>query len=319
MKPIFFPFTFISPLTFELLSAFFKQTVVYQISGRNVPDKMQKWYNNGALDIRIPVACDEKKLFQIVKDYRAWVTLHQGSEITFLKTQTDKIPFFDETYASRIRSDIKALGRQDQSQTKPDDLFNTLLFLHAAQEFDLQSNAVNQDLLLFEETEQALITTLKDENEGPYTPIALSKKIAAEDPGHYMTAERIEAWVRLMQYDRQNSGVYITSSKSVLDYLVDKHPDLEKVTRIKAIPAPSKTLQKLDQWRDDLIQQFERIAKNAWPAATDEIMSMPNIPEGDKTISLTLYIMPDKPPLDFFPVLSGKNHFIPKPTMMVEG
>ncbi len=300
MKPIFFPFTYISTLVFKRLTTFFKQTAVYQISAQNIPDNMQKWYNNGLLDIRTPVACDEKKLFQILKDYKEWITLHQGSEIAFLKTQAAKIPFFDETYTSRIRSDIKSPDRQDHAQTRPDELFDTLLFLHAAQEFDLQNDAVNQDLLLLEAIEQTLLDNLKDDNDDASAPVAFSKTIAAEDPGHYMTPERVAAWARLLQHDRQSSGVFITSSTSVLDYLLDRHPDLTRVTRIEAIPAPETTLPKLDQWRNDLMQRFERLAKTHWQAGTYQMLSLPDIPTGDNTVSLTLYIVPGKPPVDFF-------------------
>ena len=107
MKPIYFPFTFISEPIVEALSACFKQTVVYQVSSQKVPEKMQEWSKSGTLDIRIPVEGDEKKLDKILNDYRAWINLNQGSEIAFLKTQVDKIPIFDETYSSKIRDDIK--------------------------------------------------------------------------------------------------------------------------------------------------------------------------------------------------------------------
>ncbi len=300
MKPIYFPFTFISASVFELLSAFFKQTVVYQISSRCVPDTMQEWCNNGTLDIQIPVSCDEKKLIEILEDYRAWVTLHHGSELAFLKTQAGKIPFFDETYTSRIRSDIKSQDRQNQSHIKTDDLFNTMLFLHAAQEFDLQNHEASQDLLALEKIEKTFMNSLIGENEEAYTQTALSKTISAEDPGHYMTAERIEAWARLMQHDQQNSGLYITSSRAVLEYLIDIHPDLEVVTRIDSIPVGNKTVQKKEQWQDDLIKNLTMLAKNAWPSPTGDMIHGPDISEDDRKVSLTLRIAPDKTPFEFF-------------------
>ena len=138
MKPIYFPFTHISPKIFKALSACFRQTVVYQPSSRKVPEKMQAWRKSGGLDIRIPVEGNEKEIDEILKDYWAWVNLHQGSEIAFLKTQADKIPLFDETSTRQIMADIKNKGgRQNRSQEKPDPLFEARLFLHVAQELDL--------------------------------------------------------------------------------------------------------------------------------------------------------------------------------------
>jgi hypothetical protein len=300
MKPIYFPFTFISTSVAEMLSACFKQTAVYQISNRNVPVNMQEWCTNGTLDIQFPVPCDEEKLVEILEDYRSWVTLHQGSEIAFLKTQAEKIPFFNETYASQIRTEIKSQGRQDQGKIKPDELTNTLVFLHAAQEFDLQNHEAGQDLLALEELEKSLMDTLKGEIEGTSSQTALSKTIAAEDPGHYMTAERVDAWTRLMQYDQQNFELYITSSKSVLEYLLDKNIDLEMVTRIDAIPVGNITVQKKEKWQDDLINYLNKLAKSSWPASNGDMIRGPEVTEGGRKVSLTLHIAPEKTPLEFF-------------------
>ena len=62
---------------------------------------MQQLEKSGILDIRIPVKYDGDKLDAIVKQYRSWANLHQGSEIAFLKSRTDKIPFFDENSTDR--------------------------------------------------------------------------------------------------------------------------------------------------------------------------------------------------------------------------
>ncbi|MBU4289417.1 MAG: hypothetical protein KKI12_14750, partial [Proteobacteria bacterium] len=99
MKPIYFPFTYISEPVLEALSAFFKQIVVYQPSSLNVPESMQKLADSGLLEIRIPVKGDENKIDNILKDYKSWANIHQGSEMAFFKMNPDKIPFFDDSSA----------------------------------------------------------------------------------------------------------------------------------------------------------------------------------------------------------------------------
>ena len=79
MKPIYFPFTYISEPVVEATGVCFKQLVVYQPSNQKVPEKMQKWAKSGILDIRVPVKSDEKELDAALRDYKTWVNIHQGS------------------------------------------------------------------------------------------------------------------------------------------------------------------------------------------------------------------------------------------------
>ena len=69
MKPIYFPFTHISDAAVAALSACFKQTVVYQPSRRALPALIQKLADSGLIDVRIPIAGDEKKI-DVILPYR---------------------------------------------------------------------------------------------------------------------------------------------------------------------------------------------------------------------------------------------------------
>jgi len=300
MKPIYFPFTFISKPIVEALSSCFKQTVVYQISSQKVPEKMQEWCKSGTLDIRIPVEGDEKKLDKILEDYRAWINLHQGSEIAFLKTQADKIPIFDETSASQIRDDIKKISRENQSQDKPDDLFYARLFLHITQEFDLQNVELKQDLLLFEAMEQDLMKNLKGENEVSHMETGGNQELKADDPGHYMTKERIKAWTRLMQHDQQVSGLFVTSSRAMLEYLIDIAPEVEKLICFDAIPVFENRVEEMEKWQVGLMESLDMLTTNPLPSSTDGIFDAPEADECDRKVALTLYIVPGETPHDFF-------------------
>lgn len=300
MNPIYFPFTFISKPIVEALSACFKQTAVYQVSSQKVPEKMQEWCESGLLDIRIPVEGDEKKLDKILEDYRAWINLHQGSEIAFLKTQADKIPIFDETSSSRISDEIKKKIRENRSQEKPDSLFNAILFLHIAQEFDLQKVELNQDFVLFGTMEHDLMKNLKGENEDLNNKSLGNRTLEADDPGHYMTKERIMAWTRLMQHDQPISGLFVTSSRAILGYLIDIAPEVEKLICFDAIPVFDKRVEEMERWQVSLMESLDMLVKNPWPSSIDGIFDVPDAEGCDRKVALTLYIVPGETPHNFF-------------------
>lgn len=300
MKPIYFPFTFISKPVCQTLAACFRQTAVYQISSTKVPDEMQKLAKSGILDIRMPVECDGEKLDEILKQYRSWANSHQGSEIAFLKSIADEIPFFDETFARQITADIKSKGaRQNQSQ-KSDPLLNAALFLHLAQEYDMQNLTLNQDLLAIEAMEQNFMKDLKGENHALNEEIAPEKTLEAHDPGHYMTKERMQAWASLMQHDKQASGLFITSSRLMFEHLIDVTPEAEKVLSFDAVPVLDNRVEEIEKWQEELMKNLEMLTTIVWFAKTDSIINAPEIPGCEIKASLTLYIVPGKTPHEFF-------------------
>ena len=301
MKPVYFPFTFMTKPDCQTLAACFRQTAVYQISNQKIPDEMQQWGNSGILDIRIPVKYDEDTLDAILKQYRSWANSHQGSEIAFLKARAEKIPFFDETSIAQITADIKTKGdRKNRSQEKPDPLLNAALFLYLAQEYDMQNLALTQDLQAIEAMEQDFMTDLKGEPHALDEEITLEKTLEIHDPGHYMPKERIQAWTRIMQQDQQGSGLYVTTSRSVFEFLIDTVPEAELVGVVDAIPLVDSRIEVLERWQDELMNQIEMLAAIVWLAKTDPLTPAPEIPECETTVSLTLYIVPGKTPHEFF-------------------
>lgn len=262
---------------------------------------MQQWEKSGILDIRIPVKYDGDKLDAIVKQYRSWANLHQGSEIAFLKSRTDKIPFFDENSTRQITADIKNKGgRQNRSQEKPDPLLNAGLFLHLAQEYDMQNLTLTEDLQSIEAMEQDFMKDLKGDNHALDEEIAPEKTLEVHDPGHYMTKERVHAWTRIMQRDQEGSGFFVTTSRSVFETLIDSAPEAELVGVLDAIPVVDNEVEVLETWRDELMKHLEMLATVVWIAKTDPIITAPEIPGCETTVSLTLYIVPGKTPHEFF-------------------
>jgi hypothetical protein len=300
MKPLYFPFTYISKPAAQALAACFAQTAVYQLSTSKVPDEMRESADQGLFEIRIPVNDDGEKLDAIVKEYRNWADVHRGSEIGFLKFMADKIPFFDETASSQIRALIKKTGEKAPSPEKPAPLVHARLFLHMAQELDLQNDRLTRDLVAVEAMEEDFMKELKGEDEGDPARIAAINALETDDPGHYMTQERIESWALLMQQDPQASGLLITSSRAVLDLLMDRMPEMEEVTRFDAVPAGVPDAEARATWQDELIQHLGNLATGPWPGKIEVLVDPPEVPGSESTVALTLFIAPGKTPHEFF-------------------
>ncbi|QTA91111.1 hypothetical protein [Desulfonema magnum] len=309
MKPIYFPFTYISEPVAKALGSCFRQTVIYQPSALNHPETIQKCAETGLLDIRTPVKGNQDKLDMLIKEYRKWADLHQGGGLSFFKTRGNSIPFFDETSSSKIRSDIvrnlDSESRNINSESKkaePDVsklLLNIRLFLCIAQAFDMQNWELTNDLASFEKMEQELMNNLKGENS--QFPIPNSQfSIPKDDPGNYMTAERTEAWVHLMQHDPEKSGLFITSSRSVFEHLADKSPDMKQVLYFDSVPLyENKKDEKLSHWQDSLMEHLDMLSETA-EIPTDSIAPPPADNDCSGKVSLTFCLVPGKTPDEFF-------------------
>ncbi|MBU4185952.1 MAG: hypothetical protein KKC23_07125, partial [Proteobacteria bacterium] len=259
MKPIYFPFTYISEPVLEALSAFFKQIVVYQPSSLNVPESMQKLADSGLLEIRIPVKGDENKIDNILKDYKSWANIHQGSEMAFFKMNPDKIPFFDDSSALQIKADIKKKKQKQQNEKKQDSLLNARIFLHIAQEFDMQNWEINKNLLLLEEKTLNLIDNLKGEDELSFKENDIKKTLKTDYQSDYMTPDRIIAWTHMLQYDQDISELFITNNRSAIEHLIEKTPEAKIVLNIDSIPLTNSDDEKREKWQNSLNEQLELI------------------------------------------------------------
>jgi hypothetical protein len=300
MKPIYFPFTFIPESVAKALAACFGQTTVYQISGAKIPDDMQNLVEDGILDIRMPMPINGELLDKIHKDYRAWIDTHQGTEITFLKTMANKIPFFNKDAPSQIRAELKNTIRRNPAQEKPDPLFNAGLFLHMAQEYDFQNERLSRDLRDIDTMEADIIEDLKGEEEDVPVHTVKHKAIEIKDPGRYMTAERIAAWASFMLKDSQRYGLFLTTSRAVVDHILDILPETNQINRFDAVSAGSDKDEAWGSWRSEFMKSLEMLAIHARPAGVDDMRPPPKVSGRETNISLTLYMVPEKAPRECF-------------------
>src|SRR5512143_3966227 len=78
MKPVYFPYTYISPSMAHSLRAVFPSIAVYQPVAGRLPDEMRLLAEEGFLEVMTPPPGDEEDFDRLMRDYQQWGSLHQG-------------------------------------------------------------------------------------------------------------------------------------------------------------------------------------------------------------------------------------------------
>ncbi|MEE9497414.1 MAG: hypothetical protein V3V39_12865 [Desulfobacterales bacterium] len=303
MKPIYFPYTYVPQGVAQALAACFQRFIVYQPSGKKVPDEMQPWVEANLMEVRVPDPTDDQAIEKVVKDFRSFASLHNDSKN--LKTaaflgQHSAIPFFSETSTSRIVSDLKKGGSSDSAETGSDPLFCARVFLGFAQDFDRQGDELNQGLGVHEQQSFELLKTLKGETEidSAANPLGAASKV--DDPADYMVLARLQSWALLFQNDPVGSGLFVTSSKSVFNQLMAQVPAFEKILQSAGLPAVEIKDKAFNSWRDSFLKHLTRLVETHWSASKDIGVDLPLNSGGGTNVMLTLYLVPGQIPWDFF-------------------
>ena len=259
MTPIYFPFTYVSKQAAGLLSVCFDKTIVYQPSSQNIPESMTRLADKGMLDIQIPAQKDEEKLAGIIREYKDWAKLHQGSKMSFFKTQTETTPFYDEISVHQIRSDIKKKEKNEISEQQLNPLLQARIFLSMAQEFDENHWDVSTNLESFAKMEKALIEEIRGGNElDDINTLTPNQAITKDEPGTHMTEQRLKSWIRLLICDSEKSNFYVTTSRYVIETLFENFQNMEVVFR-DTIPENLNS----NKWKNHLKENLENISKNS--------------------------------------------------------
>jgi hypothetical protein len=315
MQPIYFPFTHISKPVVDALGFCFRQSIVYQPARFTVSENLQNWSQDGVLQIRIPFEGDEERLAAILKDYREWAKLHhdsRGLQNAFTRNLSETVPFFDETSTSRIKADIKKGEQQNQLPREVDPTFGARLFLAIAQEFDMETERLRQDLFSIKAIENNLLADLEggDRPGDKFAGKNNNSVFNSGDDAAYMIPERFMAWFRIMQFDRElgrdNYGLFVTSSRSALDYLLDSTSQTEKILTVDAIPVSAQKSAEIEAWRDHLTDQLQRLPATSRWKETVKVTDAPADKNCKLSASLTLYVVPEESPRSLFSRCAGR-------------
>ena len=224
----YFPFTYISDELIGTLTRALGPLAVYQGLERRVPEHMRQWAAQAQLEVRLPSGVDPERLQHVFKEYENWAELHRGSLhdlSAFMQNASKGAPLVDETDPTQISSQIRSQG---QAPAAVDQLFQASLFLVISQEFDIHQEALAKELGAVERMEQQMFSHLdgKAPEPGP------APSSPGEDLGLYMTDARIQAWAQLAGCDNQPCWAFLTSSRAVLEVLVDKLPQARQLMQL---------------------------------------------------------------------------------------
>lgn len=317
MIPIYFPFTYVPRWVAETLAIYFKHFRIYQPSGRQIPGEMQPWVDANVMEVRVPVQTSDEAIGKVVKDFQSFARLHDDGRS--LKTasvllQDVGIPFFSESAASQIVSDVKKDSTPESTEANSDPLFRARVFLNFAQQFDRQSDQLNRGLGVNDRRSQDLLEKINGEKDPGLSATPLTAEIRADDPAEYMARSRLQAWARLFLEDTVNSGLLVTNSQSVFDLLIENLAAVEKITSSKGLP----TLVALDDaatnWREPFLKQMEELIENRWSAAEGAFAAPPPLKCEHSEVRLTLYLVAGQSPADvFFNFFDAQNVHTIKP------
>ncbi len=307
MKPVYFPFTYIALETAENICAFFKDIIICRPTCSGVPDAMQDLKKKGMIDINLPVLKDEEKLAGIIKDIKAWISMHSYGDKAFARAVSEKNPFCSNTLPNQIRSQINKSVKSETPEEPDENIMAARAFLQIAQEVDMQNNEINMGLTDVEEMRRDLMNVLKGDEKNIKEGI-LSKPADIMTP--YMWEERLKAWSCLFPQDMgmQDVPLLLTSSGSVFEYLIDKFETAEKIGFFESAPVPGPSIDSLARWQDDLIESLEQIAENIWDGNTGGIAPPPYKDKSFKSrATLLIYIIPGKTSCELFNVQGAKE------------
>ncbi len=299
MTPIFFPFTYMSDPTAAALSAVFRQVGLYRPSETPLPETVQRHADKGFLEIRTPVGGDEDGLRRAAADYRAWAERRGGGPLAFFKSQQGRIPFFEESSLSQIRSDIKRWSGERTDDAPADPVFGARLFLSVAQAFDREQWEVNRGFADLRDLEASLLKSIHGEQETG-SPSAIAP---VEDLGRHMTDRRLWAWSCLWAKDPAADALLVTDSREIFDASLEPLFDSPALERFDIHWPVEKAAR---EQRDNLLQFLEDLS-----AGKTDPQAAPALPgDAGNRMVLRLFRALEMGPLDVMSRAAGGEPFL---------
>lgn len=301
MKPLFFPFTYMTEPTINATSYFFNGISVFQSSMKHVPKTMGQWAAQGFLDVRVPDPKVSQMFDKILAETENWARSHRGGVTSFLKGYQDNIPFFEPSSVSQITHDIRAAGLKVSPDTAQQDvLLRARIFLQIAQEFDAHNQWLSHQMLQQEAMERSLYRELRGEERSTDRRIEPSQARENEDSFQYMIGDRLKAWSRVMLSHGHEQGLLVTIGASVLTLIQEHVLDTEKLILAATVPAIYKDVATAKNERQDLIDYCEKLMHTPMPLLNDSGLLDAYPAENTDGISMKLYLLPDIAPRSFF-------------------
>ena len=301
MKPLYFPYTFVTRKTAQEISAFFKDFALYQPNSDAIPGEMLPLADSGLLEVRIPDDSETSRFKRVVKEFQHWG--HQqrtGEEIqaAVLRSSKDPVPFFDESSLTQIVAGIRQQMTPSHKSDAMDSTFEARLFLAFAQEYDRQYQEINEELGVYKDKVKDLVDGIDAEGNNPIKAPLSGLEVQRSDPAEFMVLRRLEAWAILYHKDTADPQVLLTTHPRVLDHIKELFPYIERIHEFPCASADPATVETREAWQQGLLKHLSQLAQAEWPAALDRAPQAVEADKNEDNLSLTVYIIPDVMPRD---------------------
>ena len=303
MKPVYFPFTYVSDPVAEAIAACFGQFSVYSPVREIFPEQMQLWIKRGVMDVRTPGMENDETLKTAVKNYQIWVDIHREGAIeknAYLKTRLNSVPSLSEFSSSEIVADIKGKLHNRPITKIPDPCLPARIFLYFAQKFDHQNQELTDGLNYCDQQEADLMRRLKMEADPLSDELRNTPVRQPESLSDYMVPDRLEAWARIFCQAPEDSSLFVTHSPAVLDYLLDRTATATRILNLESIPPNFGQSLENETWQEKLAAGLARFAGHKQIETGDDWVEQLVLPAVDNTASLSIYRVPDQTPLEFY-------------------
>jgi hypothetical protein len=301
MKPLYFPYTFVSRQTALEVSAFFEKFVVFQPSEEPLPEEMQTLADGGLLDVQIPDTSNASRFRAVVNNFQRWGNQQRSSDeiqAAVLRSSTDPVPLYDDSSASRIVSDLRRQLESPQAGDIMSKAFEARVFLAFAQEFDREHQEITGDLGDYKDKTRHLIANFNAGGTRPVKEPLSELEIRQSDSAEYMLFQRLQAWAKVHAQGPADTGILLTSSSAVLEHVSAQIPGVETFHEFTSAPVSDQKDESFTEWRKNLLRYLVDLAQIQWPAAPNPPPDGFNPKNEQANLSLSVHLIPDLAPRD---------------------
>jgi hypothetical protein len=297
MKPLFFPFTYVTEPVLTAFNFFFSGITVLQSSVNCFPEHMGHWIDRGGLGVWMPEPKVSQQFDALMAETDHWVRSRRGGVVSFLKGRQDEIPFFGPSSVSQIRQDIRAVEQAViPDAPRREALMQARLFLQLSQEFDAHNQWLSHQMREQETMERNLYRELGTDERFMDRVSRSSRPMEEEESFQYMIPDRLRAWSRVMLSHGRVPGLLATTCDSVLTLIREHLPDGEKLIPVATIPAIPEDGATAKNERQRLADYCEKLMHTPMPLLKDS--GWPDACSADTTdiLSMQLFLLPGMAP-----------------------
>jgi len=276
---LFFPFTHSSKEQLKTLSAFFSKIgflpLVKDFKSHPILAGLTE---QGILEPYFPSIQRLVQVEKQVQSYVDWAQINRGNEKNLKSLLKEQPYFFDDTGLASIQSQIRNRTKKDrgarngEKPVQENNAQDPLLLLKFAQLLDIQNEDVDEQLHVLEQTRASLFSELKGggdiadpEKTGFIQNDPGQNSKGQNDPGVFMTRERIASWMRYASEkglfkENDNPPVLVTTSPAVLDYLMSRFEYVINALDIDSLKVHEDGCENKQKWQQDLYGSIKEIS-----------------------------------------------------------